>query len=454
MKRFHSLLAGFALFPLSLAPLALLHGAATAGGGTPSRIILTWSGDPATTQSVTWRTASMAPSPQAQLAKFTADPGFEAGASTIKASAVMDDLGNGLTAAHYRADFRGLEPNTRYCYRVGDGESWSEWSFFRTASAKPDAFRFIYIGDAQNSIRSLWSRAIRSALLTAPDARFVVHAGDLLAEGYDDRLWGEWSDALGFIGATIPSFPVPGNHDLHRPPGRPDSKFVFSVSPLWHSHFALPTNGPDIPEMPGQSYYVDYQGVRMVALDVNVFANEDFEAAAKQRVREKQLAWLNQVLGNNSNRWTIVVQHQTIYAVAKGREYAEMRAALAPLYEKYGVDLVLQGHDHSYARSHKVAAGKVVAPDAPGVIYAVSVSGPKMYQLDELHMKLMAQTYEKKQFFQTIEVSPDLLKYTSYSIDGAVTDAFELRKRGAASTYVDHAPRQAAATSATAAGRL
>jgi predicted phosphodiesterase len=300
----------------------------------------------------------------------------------------------------------------------------------------------------------LWSRAIRSALLTAPDARFVVHAGDLLAEGYDDRLWGEWSDALGFIGATIPSFPVPGNHDLHRPPGRPDSKFVFSVSPLWHSHFALPTNGPDIPEMPGQSYYVDYQGVRMVALDVNVFANEDFEAAAKQRVREKQLAWLNQVLGNNSNRWTIVVQHQPIYAVAKGREYAEMRAALAPLYEKYGVDLVLQGHDHSYARSHKVAAGKVVAPDAPGVIYAVSVSGPKMYQLDELHMKLMAQTYEKKQFFQTIEVSPDLLKYTSYSIDGAVTDAFELRKRGAASTYVDHAPRQAAATSATAAGRL
>ena len=42
--------------------------------------------------------------------------------------------------------------------------------------------------------------------------------------------------------------------------------------------------------MRGQSYYVDYQGVRVVALNVNAFANEDFEAAAKQRVREKQLA--------------------------------------------------------------------------------------------------------------------------------------------------------------------
>ena len=73
----------------------------------------------------------------------------------------------------------------------------------------------------------------------------------------------------------------------------------------------------------------------------------------------------------------MVVQHQAIYAMAKGREYAGMREALAPVYEKHHVDLVLQGHDHVYARSHKLAGGKVVAPEAPGVIYAISVSGPK-----------------------------------------------------------------------------
>jgi 3',5'-cyclic AMP phosphodiesterase CpdA len=192
--------------------------------------------------------------------------------------------------------------------------------------------------------------------------------------------------------------------------------------------------------MRGQSYYLDYQGVRIVALDVNVWANEDFEAGAKNRVEEKQLAWLNQVLGNNPNRWTMVVQHQPIYAIAQNRDYKEMRAALEPLYEKYHVDLVLQGHDHAYARSHKVADGRVVAPAAPGVIYAVSISGPKMYQLDGKHKELMARTYEKRQYFQTIEVSPDRLQYTSYSIDGAVADAFELRKQGAVSTYVNHAP--------------
>jgi hypothetical protein len=47
------------------------------------------------------------------------------------------------------------------------------------------------------------------------------------------------------------------------------------------------------------------------------------------------------VLSDNPNRWAIVVQHQGIYAIAQGREYAAMRAALAPLCEKYHVDLVL-----------------------------------------------------------------------------------------------------------------
>ena len=147
-------------------------------------------------------------------------PDFEKKAITVKGVAETDDLGGGQSAGHYAVHFQGLDPNTRYCYRVGDGQAWSEWNIFRTASDRPEPFRFLYLGDAQNSIKSLWSRSIRAAYATVPDARFIVHAGDLLAEGYDDRLWGEWSDAMSFISAIIPSVPVPGNHDLHRPPGR------------------------------------------------------------------------------------------------------------------------------------------------------------------------------------------------------------------------------------------
>jgi 3',5'-cyclic AMP phosphodiesterase CpdA len=406
-------------------------------GVIPSRIILTWSGDPAGSQAVTWRTEVPLRSPQAQITKLDADPHFEKEVATILGTSAVDDLGNGRVAGHYTVNFTGLEAGTKYCYRVGDGQVWSEWNSFRTATSKPDPFRFIYLGDAQNNIKSMCSRTFRQAYATAPDARFMIHAGDLVNEGYDDSLWGEWCEALGFISANLPSLPVVGNHDLHRIPGRPDSKLVLRASPLWSHHFALPDNGPEVEELKSQSYFIDYQGVRLVFLDVNAFANENFEPVERTRVQKKELDWLNTILGNNPNFWTIVVQHQAIFSIAKNRNYAEMRAALAPLYEKNHVDLVFQGHDHAYGRTHKIAAEHIVDPSAPGVIYAISVCGPKMYTLHELHRELMAKVVEQKQFFQIVEVSAHRLLYTAYSIDCAVADKFELCKNGKSSTYVD-----------------
>src|SRR5262249_4916441 len=158
-------------------------------------------------------------------------------------------------------------------------------------------------------------------------------------------------------------------------PGNPDSKLVLSVSPLWSHHFVLPDNGPEMAELRSQSYFIDYQGVRFVFLDVNAFANEAFQPTLKKRAQEKELQWLNRTLGQNPNSWTIVVQHQAIFSIAKNRNYAEMRAALAPLYEKYRIDLVLQGHDHAYGRTHKISGEKIVDPAASGVIYIISVCG-------------------------------------------------------------------------------
>src|ERR1035437_6004345 len=412
--------------------------APAAAGAIPTRMVLTWAGDPARTQAATWRTELAAASPQAQIAKFTANPKFEPSATTVRATSQKDDLGGGRSAAHYAARFKGLEPNTTYCYRVGDGQVWSEWNVFHTASDKPEPFRFLYVGDEQNSIKSLWSRSIRRAYAAAPDARFLVHAGDLVAEGYDDGLWGEWSDALAYISATVPSIPVPGNHDLHRPAGSPDAKTSLAAAWPWRRHFALPSNGPDLDDMPGQSYYLDYQGVRFIALDVNAFSELGYEAAARKRVTDKEVEWLTGGLSDNPNRWTIVVQHQGIYAIAQDREYAAMRAALAPLYERHHVDMVLQGHDHVYARTHKIARDRIVDPSAPGVVYVTSVSGPKMYKTQKVNSQYMAKMIEDEQFYQIVDVSPERLALTAYSIDGAVADGFELRKNGASSTYIDH----------------
>ncbi len=406
-------------------------------GLIPERVILSLTADPAHAQSVTWRTSKTLTSVKAQIAPASANPNFEKAAATVAAAAATAELGGDKIVGAYAAQFEGLTPNTRYCYRVGDGSTWSEWNSFRTASDKPDSFRFLYLGDEQNNIKSLWSRSIRAAYSKAPDARFIVHAGDLLAEGYDDRLWGEWCDAMGFISAVMPSLPTPGNHDLHRNPGRPESSEVLSVSPLWRHHFALPANGPKgIDELKEQSYYIDYQGVRFISLDVNVYSNEAFSKIAKVRIGAQQLVWLEKLLSQNPNRWTIVIQHQPMYPIAKGRDYVEMRAALLPLYDKYGVDLVLQGHDHTYARTHKLSAGKVVAPSQPGTIYAISVSGPKMYEIEDTFAPLRAKTLAHTQAFQVIEMDGEALTYNAYAIDGERIDQFKLLKQGSGtSTY-------------------
>ena len=152
----------------------------------PERIVLSLTADPTHSQSVTWRTEKALASAQAQIALASANPSFEKAAVTVAAAAVKAEAPNGKSVGEYAAQFSGLTPNTFYSYRVGDGTTWSEWNSFRTASDKPEAFRFLYLGDEQNSIKSLWSRAIRAAYSKAPDARFIVHAGDLLEEGYDD----------------------------------------------------------------------------------------------------------------------------------------------------------------------------------------------------------------------------------------------------------------------------
>ncbi len=397
---------------------ALLFPAIDSTPAYPQRIVLTLTADPAHSQAVTWQLSTPISHPQAQISAAAADPAFTKSALTVSAEHTGSDS--------YAAMFKDLKADTLYSYRVGGDSSWSEWNNFHTASDKPAPFSFLYFGDAQNDISSMWSRVVRAAVLNAPGARFMVHAGDLVAEGYDEHLWDEWTRALGFVTAMIPCLPVTGNHDLHHPPA--EGKAILSAEPPWNATFSLPANGPDAPEQRGLSYSIDYQGVRFIALDVNVWANTDFVASERERIAKSELSWLEHELNANPNRWTIVVQHQTMYSVGKERDYKEMRDALLPLYDKYGVDLVLQGHDHQYARTFKLAANKVVSETAKGTVYVISVSGPKMYEHDNRFDTLMAKTIQNRQMYQVIDVKPEQIMFHAYAATGELLDDFTLRK--------------------------
>lgn len=365
----------------------------------PDRVILTWAGDPATTQAVTWRTDTSVTSPVAEIAESEDGPNYPKKAKAVPA--VSETLKNDAGEALYHSvRFTELKPSTVYAYRVGDGSNWSEWNQFRTASDKPEPLEFVYVGDAQNDIFSMWSRLIRQAYSDAPKLRFIVHAGDLINRNTIDSEWGQWHQAAGWINRSVPSFPTPGNHEYG---GK-------KLDGNWRPQFTLPDNG--VPGLEETNYYLDVQGVRIVALNSN-------------EKRAEQAEWLDKLLANNPNKWTILTFHHPILSTAKGRDNKELREMWQPIIDKYKVDIVLTGHDHTYGRSN-VMSGANAQSDA-GTVYVVSVSGPKMYKLEP--QPWMKKSAEQTQLFQVIRINRDRMHYESRTARGVLYDSFDLVKR-------------------------
>ncbi|MEM9832713.1 MAG: metallophosphoesterase family protein [Bacteroidota bacterium] len=391
----------------------------------PDHIVLNFSDDPAITTSVTWRTSPEVTEGYAEVALSTPAPKFWRNAQTIKATTETMDASEVLTAevvANYHSvTFTDLVPDTLYAYRVGDGNIWSEWIQFRTASAEPEPFSFLYVGDAQNYILELWSRLIREGYRKAPDASFIIHAGDLVTDAHSERQWHEWFTAGGWIHRMLPSIPVPGNHEFEPYTEEEDKNDIEHLSIQWNPQFTLPTNGPA--GLEETSYYVDYQGVRILALN-------------SSEQPEEQAAWMEEVLADNPNEWTVATFHHPLFSASAGRNNNRLREMWKPIFDKHQVDIALQGHDHSYARGRVAPLGEntlsgLNTRDETGTVYVVSVSGGKMYQLREGWEDLGAQrdrAAENTQLFQVIDVNGDTLSYQAYTATGELYDAFDLIK--------------------------
>jgi 3',5'-cyclic AMP phosphodiesterase CpdA len=394
-------------------------------GVDPDRIFLSFHGDPATSRAVTWRTDASVGSAMAQIAVATAGPDFADSAKRVPAVTESVDLqvfanNKQGTVNYHSVVFDGLEPETLYAYRVGDGRTWSEWIQFRTASTEKKPFSFVYFGDAQNEILSKWSRVIRMSYQKAPEAHLAIHAGDLVNNGHEDTEWAEWFKAGSFIHAQRTGIPAIGNHEI-RPLPTMDIERALSI--VWRPQFTLP-EVPSLPDSLQETVYsVDYQGVRFIVLNSLVEV-------------EAQTAYLEQELQRPGADWTVLVSHYSIFSPRPNRGKYKSSLLWQPLLEKYGVDLVLQGHDHLYARGHvPVRSVDDTFGDDFQTLYVTSVSGPKQYAISQEQLATYTsrgyrpdKQAEQKQFFQVIEVDGTRLLYTAYTADGEIYDQAAITK--------------------------
>jgi 3',5'-cyclic AMP phosphodiesterase CpdA len=406
----------------------------------PDRIVLSWDADPRTGATVNWRTSTDVTQAWAEIAVAEAGPYFAEKAKQIEAQSMA--LKTDINTAHFHSvRFSDLTPGMKYVYRVGDGANWSEWFQFRTAADQAEPFSFIYFGDAQNNIRSMWSRVIREAHRDSPRAAFILHAGDLVNTAESDAEWGEWFGAGSWLNAMTPTLAIPGNHEQAK---LPDGSR--RLSHHWQSQFALPSNGPA--GLEETCYTLTYQNMRLIGLN----SNEKLE---------QQAEWLKSVLAENTSRWVVLTFHHPVFSTAKDRDNAALRGLWKPIIDQYAVDLVLQGHDHTYGRTGlevpnqpdanpevtpvtlgNVATGVQAREPQTGTVYVVSVSGPKMYNINR--RPFMKRVAEDTQLYQVISIDGDKLRFEARTAVGQLYDAFELVKRDGEPNQLTEIPAEVA----------
>jgi hypothetical protein len=377
---------------------------------TPDQIVLTWSADPRTTQTIQWRTSDRVRKGVVRYAKKSdINPPTPHSPRPLEVAAISEPIVtrfivNDPVNRHHTATLTHLEPGTTYLYSVGDGTShnWSPPAEFTTAPAGPKSFSFVYMGDAQNGL-DRWGTLLKNAFRSRPDAAFYIMAGDLVNRGADRDDWDDLLYNSHGVYNRRPLVPAIGNHECQA--GRPE---------LYLRLFDLPKNGPPNVEKE-RAYSFEYSNALFVILDSNL------DPAS-------QSSWLEQQLANTRATWKFVVYHHPAYSPAVERDNPDIRKLWGSIFDKYHVDLALQGHDHSYLRTYPMKHEKRVGSPAEGTIYIVSVSGTKMYEQDKRDYTEFGMTNVATYQVLDIQIHGNRLIYRAHDTDGKLRDSFIIEK--------------------------
>lgn len=374
----------------------------------PDQVVLTWSDDPRTTQTVQWRTSTRIKhgyvqfQRKADFNRFKPRKPRRVPAETMKLE--IPNLLNDPVVHRHTAVLTGLKPGTTYVYSVGDGREagWTELSEFTTAPASIQPFSFIYMGDAQNGL-DRWGTLIHNAFRSRPDAAFYVMAGDIVNRGAERNDWDSLFHNAAGVWDRRPVVPAIGNHECQG--GKPG---------LYLKQFALLPNGPSEIE-PERAYSFEYGNALFVILDSNLSP-------------EKQAGWLERRLSQAKATWKFVVYHHPAYSSGGNRDNVEVRETWTPLFDKYHVDMALQGHDHAYLRTYPMKASQRVASPKEGTVYVISVSGTKMYSQGKHDYTAFGMTNVSTYQVLDIQISGNRLVYRACDIDGKLRDELVIEK--------------------------
>ena len=381
------------------------------GGGSqcrPDQIILSWTADPRTTQTVAWRVYSTITGGEIQYLKQSEENADFSGAQ--EKDAVGSELSEGYK--HFEVELDNLQPATTYVYRVGTDNRWSEPGTFTTA-ADTDKFSFMYMGDTHigynETSSSVWRQLLDQALTNYPELKFVIQSGDLVDKTENLNYWEEFFNTAAGVFDRIPLLPALGNHEVENPD-------------MYLKSFALPQNGPE--GLKERHYSFDYGNAHFAVLDSNLMGSEG-------QLSEAGIAWLESDLQNSEKDWKFVMFHHPPYGVdSRDPGQANMiKEKWVPVMERNSVDIVFVGHQHMYMRTYPLRAGQLQEKATEGITYVLGNAGNKTYLNPEEH-DYIAKVLEGPETtgYTVINIDGALLTMTTRDADGKIKDEYRINK--------------------------
>ncbi|MDY0746321.1 metallophosphoesterase family protein [Paucibacter sp. R3-3] len=347
--------------PLATPPVAGLH--LQFGADASSQVV------------VSWHTLQPARNPRVVLGR--PDGKFE---QTVQAETVSytDAKAGQIVYAHH-AKIHRLQPLTSYLYGALHEGATPEFGTFRTAPRGRAPFTFTSFGD--QGTPTLGKRFVPPAGVSLPNPPFVndnlgspaagdttagverlqplfhLFNGDLcyanLAENRVRTWWDFWENNSRSA-RNRPWMPSPGNHENELGNGPIGYQ-------AYQTYFSVPEASGQTELTRGLWYAFTAGSVRVISIANDDVAYQDggnsyvrgYSAGAQKVWLEKELATAR---SNRDVDWVVVCMHQVAISTADKFNGADLgiREEWMPLFDRYGVDLVVCGHEHHYERSHPI----------------------------------------------------------------------------------------------------
>ena len=336
------------------------------GAAPVAGLHLQFGADPSTEMVVSWHTTEPVGNPRVRLG--TPDSGF--GQTVTADTRTYRDAKSGTEVRVHHARLTGLTPDTDYIYAAVHDGAAPELGTARTAPKGRAAFTFTSFGDqATPTIGKLSGATYVNDNLGSPAAGDVTSGvervaplfhlvnGDLCYANLSQdrvRTWSDWFVNNSRSARYRPWMPAPGNHENELGNGPVGYG-------AYQAYFELPRSGSDR-ETAGLWYAFTAGAVRVISLNNDDVALQDggnsyisgYSGGAQKRWLESEL---RSSRANPDIDWIVVCMHQVVVSTAgEGANGADLgiREQWVPLFDRYGVDLVVCGHEHHYERSHPI----------------------------------------------------------------------------------------------------